>query len=109
MPTVLEYVGYDKPFVAFGKSLISTPAENSYAVNYTNEVYQYYKGEYVLLFDAEKSIALYDLRNDILLQNNIIDSCDVWKNMERELKAIIQQYMARMINDRLTVETDNKE
>ena len=109
MPTVLEYVGYDRPFIAFGKSLISATADNSYAVNYTNEVYQYYKGEYVLLFDGEKSIALYDIRNDILMKDNIIDSCNVWENMERELKAIIQQYMARMINDRLTAETDNKE
>ena len=110
MPTVLEYVGYDKPFIAFGKSLISTSPEESYAVNYTNEVYQYYKGKYILLFDGEKSNALYDIRNDILMTENLIDGNVVVKeSMERELKAIIQQYMTRMVNDRLTAETDKKQ
>ena len=108
MPTVLEYVGYDKPFVAFGKSLLSTPAEESYAVNFTNEIFQYYKGKYVLHFNGEKSTALYNLHNDIELKENIIGTNDVQENMERELKAIIQQYMNRMVQDRLTPETDNQ-
>lgn len=109
MPTVLEYIGYSKPFVAFGKSLISTTPENSYAVNYTNEVYQYYKGDYILLFDGDKSIAMYDIRHDPLMSENLIGTCDVKESMETELKAIIQQYMTRMVNNRLTAETDKKE
>ena len=109
MPTVLEYIGYSKPFVAFGKSLISTTPENSYAVNYTNEVYQYYKGDYILLFDGDKSIAMYDIRHDPLMSENLIGACDVKESMETELKAIIQQYMTRMVNNRLTAETDKKE
>ena len=108
MPTVLEYVGYDKQFVAFGKSLISTPAEESYAVNYTNEVYQYYKGNYVLQFDGEKSIGLYDIRHDQLMGENLIGNNNVTESMERELKAIIQQYMTRMANDRLIPDTDKQ-
>ena len=107
--TILEYVGYDRPFIAFGKSLISTPAEESYAVNYTNETYQYYKGEYVLQFDGEKSTGLYNIRRDELMKENIIGNNDVQKSMERELKAIVQQYMNRMVNDRLTPETDDIE
>ena len=109
MPTVLEYIGYSKPFVAFGKSLISTTPENSYAVNYTNEVYQYYKGDYILLFDGDKSIAMYDIRHDPLMSENLIGACDVKESMETELKAIIQQYMTRIVNNRLTAETDKKE
>ena len=107
MPTILEYVGYDRPFVAFGKSLLSAKPEESYAVNYTNEVYQYYKGEYILLFDGEKSIAVYNIRKDPLMGKNLIEECLVKDSMERELKAIIQQYMTRMVNDRLTAETEN--
>jgi phosphoglycerol transferase MdoB-like AlkP superfamily enzyme len=106
MPTVLEYTGYDKPFIAFGKSLISTPAEESYAVNYTNEVYQYYKENYVLLFDGEKSIGLYDIHHDPLMSKNIIGKVCVTEQMELKLKAIIQQYMARMVNNRLIPQTD---
>lgn len=108
MPTVLEYAGYDRPYIAFGKSLLSTPAEKSYAVNFTNEVFQYYKGEYILQFDGEKSTALYNLRKDIVMKENLIDNNNVQEEMERELKAIIQQYMNRMVQDRLTPETDKK-
>lgn len=109
MPTVLEYVGYDKPFIAFGKSLISTTPEKSYAVNFTNEVFQYYKGEYTLLFDGDKSTSLYNIRKDPLMKSNILGTGSVLQDeMEHELKAIIQQYMTRMVQDRLTIESDAK-
>ncbi|MBR5149753.1 MAG: LTA synthase family protein, partial [Bacteroidaceae bacterium] len=102
MPTVLDYLGYDNYYVAFGKSLISTPAENSYAVNYINDSYQYYKGDYLLQFDGTKSTALYNVRNDALLKENIIGTMPAQQEaMEREVKAIIQQYMWRMLNDKL--------
>lgn len=109
MPTVLEYVGYDRPFVAFGKSLISTTPEESYAINFTNEIFQYYKGNNVLLYDGEKSMSIYNLREDPLMEVNIMDKEPVvQEEMEREAKAIIQQYMTRMVQDRLTIETDKK-
>ena len=108
MPTVLEYTGYDRPFIAFGKSLISTTPERNFAVNYNNEMYQYYKDELILLFDGEKSTGLYNIRKDKLMKENIIGTSDVENKMEKELKAIIQQYMTRMINDRLTAETDKE-
>lgn len=109
MPTVLEFVGYDKAFVAFGKSLISATSNESYAVNYTNGVYQYYEGEYLLQFDGEKdkSTAMYNIRNDRLMKENILGTTDVQEKMEQKLKAIIQQYMSRMVHDRLTPETDD--
>ena len=110
MPTVLEYVGYDKPFIAFGKSLISTPAENSYAVNYANEAYRYYKGDYILLYDGDndKPLSLFNLHDDIMMKHNILDENNVQDNMIRELQAIIQEYMNRMVENRLTMENETK-
>lgn len=105
MPTLLDYLGYDKEYVAFGKSLLSTPADSTFAVNYINDVYQYYKGDYMLQFDGQKSIALYNVRNDRLLTENLVGKVPQQQQMEREVKAIIQQYMTRMLNDRLVVET----
>ena len=108
MPTVLEYVGYDRPFIAFGKSLISTPGEESFAVNYANETYRYYKGEHILLYDGESDtpLSMFNLRNDIMMKNNILHKNSVQNDMIRELKAIIQQYMERMTANRLTIEND---
>lgn len=102
MPTVLDYLGYDKEYVAFGKSLVSDSLRNNFAVNYINDTYQYYKDEYLLLFDGEKSVALYNIREDNLLKKNLAGSLpEKEKEMEREIKAIIQQYMYRMLNDKL--------
>jgi hypothetical protein len=103
MPTVLNYLGYDKPYISFGCDLFNTPADKTYAVNYFNGIYQYFSGKYVLQFDGEKSIALYDFTSDRLLEHNVLkDYPETVKNMETKLKAIIQQYMERMNKDRLT-------
>lgn len=49
---------------------------------------------------------MFNLHNDIMMKNNILDNNDVQKDMIRELQAIIQQYMSRMTNNRLTIEND---
>ena len=108
MPTVLDYVGYDRPFIAFGKSLISTPAEKSFAVNYANEIYRYYKGDHILLYNGgnDTPLSMFNLGNDILMKENILNDNGVQDEMTRELQAIIQQYMSRMTENRLTIDND---
>ena len=103
MPTVLGYLGYDRPFVSFGCNLLTTPAEETYAVNYINGTYQYFKGDYLLQFDGQKTTAVYAFKTDTLLQHNLSGKVTEQEQMETELKAIIQQYMSRMNNDELVV------
>ena len=102
MPTVLGYLGYDNPYVAFGCDLLATPPAETFAVNY-NGIYQYVKGDYLLQFDGDKSVAAYKFKEDILLKNDILPVApvDAISLMENELKAIIQQYMQRMTGNRL--------
>ena len=100
LPTLMGMLGYQKPYVAFGIDLLNTPAEDTWAVNYLNGIYQYVKHGHVLQFDGRQSKAVYAL-TDSLMQNNLLDSYPRRQQMERELKAIIQQYMARMTQDRL--------
>lgn len=110
MPTILDYLGYDKPFLSFGKSLLTDRAEESYAVNWLSGQYQYYKGDYMLTFDGNKSTSLIDIRHDPLCKENLLGTKPVIEEeMERTLKAIIQQYMARMLNDRLTPQSDEQQ
>lgn len=104
MPTVLGYLGYDKPFVSFGCDLLQTPDEETYAVNYTNGIYQYMKGDYLLQFDGDKAVALYAFKTDKQLKNNLVNTVAQQNAMVEELKGIIQQYMERMNQDRMTVE-----
>ena len=103
MPTILGMLGYDNSYLAFGCDLFATSADDTYAVNYLNGIYQYVKYGYVLQFDGTNTKAVYSL-DDTLMQNNLVGKVDRQQQMENELKAIIQQYMSRMNEDRLTVE-----
>ena len=103
MPTILNYLGYDKPYVAFGIDLLNTPAEDTWAVNYLNGIYQYAKYGYVLQFDGQQTKAVFAL-DDRLMQHNLKGKVKEQAQMELELKAIIQQYMERMTQNRLLPE-----
>lgn len=106
MPTVLGYLGYDKPYVAFGCDLLHTPEKDTYAVNYLNGIYQFFKGDYMLQFDGSKTIAVYAFKTDSLLKENLVGKIPEQETMERELKALIQQYMERMNHNQLVVEAE---
>ena len=100
MPTILGMLGYDKTFFGFGIDILNTPKEETWAVNYMNGIYQYVKGDYVLQFDGQRTRAVYAL-SDSLMQHNLLNDDSQIQKSERELKAIIQQYMERMRQDRL--------
>ena len=101
MPTILNYLGYDQPYMGFGIDLLNTPAEDTWAVNYLNGIYQYVKYGYILQFDGQKTKAVYAL-DDKLMKQNLIGKVAQQQQMETELKAIIQQYMERITQNRLT-------
>ena len=106
LPTVMGMLHYQKPYFAFGIDLLNTPAEDTWAVNYLNGIYQYVKHGHVLQFDGQQTKAVYAL-SDSLMQHNLLESSKFkvqgskFKEMEQEVKAIIQQYMERMTQDRL--------
>ena len=100
LPTVLGLLGYPKKYLGFGIDVLNTPAEDTWAVNYLNGIYQYVKYGYVLQFDGTNTKAIYCL-DDRLMKNNLKGKIEVQPQMERELKAIIQQYMERMTKNLL--------
>ena len=103
LPTVMGMLHYQKPYFGFGIDLLTTPAEDTWAVNYMGGIYQYVKNGHVLQFDGQSTRGIYAL-SDSLMKHNLIDQPSAISHqpqMERELKAIIQQYMERMTQDRL--------
>jgi phosphoglycerol transferase MdoB-like AlkP superfamily enzyme len=100
LPTVLGMLGYSKPYVAFGIDVLNTPANDTWAVNYLNGIYQYVKYGYVLQFDGKDTKGVYQL-TDRLMRHNLKGKVPQQAQMERELKAIIQQYMMRMTQNKL--------
>ena len=100
LPTLMGRLHYPKPYFAFGIDVLNTPAEQTWAVNYMNGFYQYVKHGHVIQFDGQKTTAVYAL-TDSLMQNNLVNQLPEQPQMEREVKAIVQQYMERMTQDRL--------
>lgn len=102
MPTILNYVGYDEPYIAFGKDLLSTPDSATWAVNYNNGIYQYIEKNILLQFDGHETRGVYDIDADWMLTHDLRGQIgEDEARMERKLKAIIQQYMERMTENRM--------
>ncbi|MBQ9356912.1 MAG: LTA synthase family protein [Prevotella sp.] len=100
LPTLMGMLNYRKPFFAFGQDLFAAPADSTWAVNYQNGIYQYVRRGHVLQFDGQSPRAVYSLE-DSLMQHNLLGTLPLQDTLETELKAIIQQYMERMTQDRL--------
>ena len=103
MPTLLDMVHYPKHFVAFGQSLLQ-PDSLKYIVNFNDQTYNIYQGDYFLLFDGDTETGFYNYIDDPMLQNNLKGNYpDIEEPMLNVLKAEIQQYNVRMIENRLTM------
>jgi phosphoglycerol transferase MdoB-like AlkP superfamily enzyme len=106
MPTVLNYLGYDKNYLAFGADLFdSTSAETHFSIHFISGIYGLMKEGFYLEFNGTRSTALYDLAKDPLQSRNLIGKDkEVQAKMELFLNAYIQQYNNRLIENRLEVD-----
>jgi len=103
MPSVLDLLNYDQPYLAFGESIFKK-SPNKFVVNYLNGNYQVFYDQYLLLFNGNKSTGLYDRKNDAQLLKNILDQKpEIQKKIESMAKAFIQQYNNRLIENRLLI------
>ena len=108
MPTLLGLVGYNKPYIAFGIDLLHTPPDSTWAVNYNNGVYQYVRDSTLLQFDGTRMVGRYNFLADPLLQHNLADEEVPEAPRLDHLKAIIQSYMQRMMENRLVYQNPEK-
>jgi len=99
-PTILDLIGYDKPFRSWGRSLFSEE-EPPFLVNYINHNYIFAKGDYICVFDGEKATGFYN-KTDIGLEKNLIKERNEEMNkLEISCKAFIQDYFDRIIERKL--------
>jgi hypothetical protein len=104
MPSVLGYLHYQKPYFAFGRDVFHGN-EKPIAFNYKDDTYQLFMDDYLLVFDGERTRGLYNFQMDKLMKKNLMsDKPEIVKIMEAKVKALIQQYNNRMVDDSLTVE-----
>lgn len=102
MPTVLRYLGHDRPFIAFGNDALNDSAEHM-VVNY-NGFHQLFMGDHLLQFDGSHSTALYDFKRDTMLRNDLRSARpELTARMELRLKAFIQQYNQRLMDNEMVI------
>jgi phosphoglycerol transferase MdoB-like AlkP superfamily enzyme len=103
MPTILSYLNFDEEYIAFGNNLLDESNE-SFAFNTNGNTYHLYMNDHLLEMIDNKPVSLFDYKVDKLLMINVIDEKpDLRKQMEEKLKAIIQTYNARLLDNNMVV------
>ena len=102
-PTILDMIGYKKPFRSWGRSLFDTKTSTPFVINSTGNIYQFSKGNYICTFDGNQATGFYD-KNDKGLKFNLIASRNQEMNsIELNCKAFIQDYMDRVVDKKMYV------
>ena len=102
MPSVLSYLHYPNPYFAFGESVFDKNRKN-FSVTFTG-TYRWIENDYLLVFDGTRSTGLFNYKTDRLFTQNLLNrDTALAATMETSLKAYIQQYNNRLIQNRLTV------
>jgi phosphoglycerol transferase MdoB-like AlkP superfamily enzyme len=106
MPSLMDYLNYDKPYIAFGKSVFDSSAAY-FAINYLNNTYQLIEEGYTLQFDGKQDVSLYNITNDSLLTKNLLGTgLKIEKHLSDRIKAIIQSYNSRLINNKMIIKNN---
>jgi phosphoglycerol transferase MdoB-like AlkP superfamily enzyme len=100
-PTLVSYLGIKDSILAFGSNLL-TDGQDKFLVNCFAGTYQALEGDYLLQFDGNKSISLFNIKQDVKIRYDILaENEEVAKRIELRLKAYIQQYATRVRNNKM--------
>ncbi|MFP4556725.1 MAG: LTA synthase family protein [Bacteroidales bacterium] len=101
LPTVLGILNYNKPFFAFGKDALSQDTK-PFAIYYSNSAYQLIIEDSLFQFDGNQLIGVFNIKKDKMLKNNLIGlDPEKYSDELKFIKAFIQQYNNRVIDDRM--------
>ena len=107
-PTIIDLIGYNKPFRSWGKSLISDSESDSYVVNYFGGGSYFMMNEdHIVVSNGKKIIGFYN-SNDHGLKYNLIDESDIkMNNLANKFQIFLQDYMNRIIEGDMFYKSNN--
>jgi phosphoglycerol transferase MdoB-like AlkP superfamily enzyme len=100
-PTILDLMGYNKPFRSWGRSLVGDKKIHPFVIRYSSNLYQFMSGNYICTFDGNKVVGFYDKKDKDLKYNLIAKRNSEMDLIELKCKAYIQDYMARIMEKKL--------
>lgn len=101
MPTILSMLNLKNEYLAFGNDLLNCKNLH-FAISYLDGIYQFIKDDYAIYFDGEKLKSVYDRKTGKEIERN--DPAFPEKQVNEDLKilkALIQNYNNRMVNNQL--------
>ncbi|MBK7311260.1 MAG: LTA synthase family protein [Sphingobacteriaceae bacterium] len=99
LPSVLDMIGYNKPFFSFGKSYKDTLGR--YAVYYTDSRHHFLNDSLVIDLVNYKINNVINYRRDSILEKGLINSYP-FETEKRYCEAYLQLYNKRLINNACT-------
>lgn len=103
MPTILNFLNYDEEYIAFGNDLLSD-SDKSFAYNTNGSTYHLYMDDHLLEMVDMKPLSLYNYEKDRMLQNNLVEKePEELGMMEEKLKAIVQTYNSRLLDNNMVI------
>lgn len=109
LPTTLSLINYNKPYINMGNSLFDNNVPH-YAINYIDNQFQIISEDLLVEFDAEKDRIgkVYDIKTDYLLKHPLRDyDKSRVDSMHTYIKAFLQDYNHRMINNKMSIFTSS--
>lgn len=105
MPSILDLIGYNEPFFAFGHSIFQNTT--GFSASYIGDKYLYFgtyqNQHYMLIYQNEQVKGIYNLQ-DLLQTKNQMDNTQLKAALENQLKAMIQRYNNALISNKMTVQ-----
>lgn len=100
-PTILDLIGYDKPFRSWGRSLVGDTDIVPFVINYGANEYTFQRGNYICRFNGNEASGFYAI-SDKGLENNLINQKNTeMEELEKACKAFLQDYFERIIDRKL--------
>src|SRR5690606_20300451 len=104
MPTVLNYLQYDKPYFSFGFDAIA-PDRNTFVVSNLGNIYNSLMGDYFMTYGDKEVKSVYNLNADTYLEHDLKGKdLQVQDSLMKHLESFMQQYNNRMIHNKLVAE-----
>lgn len=105
-PTVLDLIGFDQMFYAFGKSFFDN--EERMVLNYLGGTYHLFINDYLVNFREDAVQEVFNYKQDSLLKSNLIDDMsNEWlSETENHIKGYIQRYNQDLIGNKMVINGD---
>jgi len=105
MPTLMDLLGYNEPFFAFGESGVDHAP--GFSASFIGNKYIYFADigleRYMLTYQDDNVTGIFNLKDQLQI-TNLIDDKILNESLLIKLKAIIQTYNKALISNKMTVE-----